>query len=371
MKLTILSENLQKNTSLINRIVSQRSQLPILLNILLKTEKGKLQINATDLEIGMQTDISASIEKEGSVTVPAKTFLELIGSLPVEKIVIQAKDGKLEVISKSTRTVFQTTPTDEFPKLFEEKGEEIMGFKSEEIKKDLNMVIFASSQDTGRPALSGVLVKKEKNELFFIATDGYRLSLKRKPITGKVDEWEKPLLIPARILREVISVKQEGGEIKLFVSNKSNQILFYEQDTVLVGRLIDAEFPNYQKIIPSDFGTQVLFDREELLKAVKICSIFARDSANIIKLSFQKEKIVVSANSPSVGENTVEVEARLKGEENEIAFNARYLLDLLGNISEESMVFEMTGPLNPGVFKIQGDNTFLHIIMPIRVQNEG
>ncbi|MCL5433155.1 MAG: DNA polymerase III subunit beta, partial [Patescibacteria group bacterium] len=158
--------------------------------------------------------------------------------------------------------------------------------------------------------------------------------------------------------------------VKLFVSNKNNQILFQEQDLILIGRLIDAEFPNYQKIIPGEFATQVLFDREELLKAVKICSIFARDSANIIKLSFQKEKIVVSANSPSVGQNTVDVEAKLKGEENEIAFNARYLLDLLGNITENDMIFEMTGPLNPGVFKIQGDDTFLHIIMPIRVQNE-
>ncbi|MCL5432497.1 MAG: DNA polymerase III subunit beta, partial [Patescibacteria group bacterium] len=240
MKLTVLSDNLQKNLPLINRVVSQRSQLPILLNILLKTEKGKLQISATDLEVGIQTDISANIEKEGAITVPAKTFSELIGTLPVEKITIQAKDGKLEVISKSTKTTFQTTSTEEFPKLFEEKGEETIDFKTEEMKKDLNTVIFAASADTGRPALSGVLIKKEKNELLFVATDGYRLSLKKKTTLGKIKEWENPLLVPARILREVISAKQEGGEVKLFVSNKNNQILFQEQDLILIGRLIDA-----------------------------------------------------------------------------------------------------------------------------------
>jgi DNA polymerase-3 subunit beta len=154
----------------------------------------------------------------------------------------------------------------------------------------------------------------------------------------------------------------------MYISQEHNQVLFEQGDTILLGRLIEAEFPNFAKIIPSDFSVSVSFDREELLKAVKICSVFARDSANIIKLSLAKDYITVSSGSSSVGENTVDVESVLSGEENEIAFNARYLLDFLGNIEEKELIFDMIGPLNPGVFKVKNDESFLHLIMPIRVQ---
>jgi DNA polymerase-3 subunit beta len=154
----------------------------------------------------------------------------------------------------------------------------------------------------------------------------------------------------------------------MYISQGSNQILFEKGDTTLVGRLIEAEFPDFEKIIPSDFSVSVSFDSEEMQKAVKICSIFARDAANIIKFSFQKDQIIVSSSASSVGENTVKVDAKLSGEENEIAFNARYLLDLFANVEAKDMVFEMTGPLNAGVFKLKDDHSFLHLIMPIRVQ---
>ena len=137
-----------------------------------------------------------------------------------------------------------------------------------------------------------------------------------------------------------------------------------------MGRLIEAEFPNYEKIIPTDFSTKTVFEKESLQKAIKTSYVFARQTASILKLSIKKDKIVVSANAPSVGSNTIEVDAKTTGEENEIAFNARYLLDLLSNIDADEMSYEMTGPLNPGVFKIVGDTSFLHLIMPIRVQTE-
>jgi DNA polymerase-3 subunit beta len=152
------------------------------------------------------------------------------------------------------------------------------------------------------------------------------------------------------------------------VSEKNNQILFSQGETSLVGRLIEAEYPNYEKIIPTEFNTKTEVAREALQNAIKICSVFARETANIIKFSIDKNKIIVSANSPSVGEDTVEIEAKTSGEENEIAFNAKYLLDVLAAVNEENLIFEMTGPLNPGVFKIKGNDSFLHLIMPIRVQ---
>lgn len=367
MKLTLISDTLQKKLPFLNKVVSQRSQLPILLNYKITAMENILEISATDLEIGIQVRIQSPIEEEGGITVPAKIFSELIASLPSEKITFSTKPEGLEVKSSTTTSTFQTMPTDDFPKLFEEKGKELISLSNKLLKQTIGVVVFAASIDTTRPALSGVFLTQDEEGLLLVATDGYRLSLKKTVMKGVV--VEKPLLIPARILREVMGLKtDEEGEMKVFVASESNQILFEEDETILVGRLIDAQFPAYQKIIPVDKATTVVFDREQMQKAVKICSIFSRDSANIVKFSVGSEGITIAANTPSVGQNFVKVEAKVTGEENEIAFNARYLLDLFANVDAAEMVFEMTGPLNPGVFKIKDDDSFLHIIMPIRVQ---
>lgn len=370
MKVSILAENLYKKLPYVTRAVSLKSQLPILLNILIEARNGKLICSATDLEIGIQVEIPANIEEEGATTVVAKTFVELINSLPSEKIKLEAKDNNIVITTTKTKSVIQTQPSTEFPKLYEQKGEKTITIKKDQVHKDLPKVIFAASIDAGRPALSGVLLKKDTNGMLTVATDGYRLSLKHHLTKVEGVENEKGVLIPARVLREVIAVKDEEGDLDIYISKESNQVLFQQGTTIIVGRLIDAEFPGYEKIIPTNFSTRSTFDRQDLQKAVKICAIFAREAANIVKLSIIKSGITVSANTPSVGENTVEIEASVNGEENEIAFNARYLLDLLGNVEEEDLVLEINGPLNPGVFKIKDDPSFLHLIMPIRVQSE-
>lgn len=368
MKFYVLSENLQKKLSFLNHAVSTKSQLPILLTILFEAKHDRLLLSTTDLEIGLQTEIPAHIEEEGSICIPAKVFTELISSLSSEKIVFETQGSTVIVKTSKTRTVFQITPKEEFPTLYEEKGALITTIEKEIFHSDLSKVVFAASSDGGRPALSGILMKKEPEGYLLVATDGYRLSLKRFASLTKTDTEEvKPLLIPARVFKEAFSIKEEGA-ISLYASLEKNQVIMMQDTTVLVGRLIDAQFPPYEKITPTEHATTITFDSEEMHKAVKICAIFARESANIIKLSLREGKVVVSANSPSVGENTVEVEAKLTGEENEIAFNARYLLDLFTNVNSQEMVFEMTGPLNPGVFKVKEDPTFLHLIMPIRVQ---
>jgi DNA polymerase-3 subunit beta len=163
-------------------------------------------------------------------------------------------------------------------------------------------------------------------------------------------------------------LKDEAEHMSIFITEQSNQIMFEGGETLLLGRLISGEFPSYERIIPSDFSATATFDREEMLKAVKICSIFARDSANIIKFSLRSNKIIVSSTTASTEDNTVEIESTLKGEENEIAFNARYLLEFLSNIEATTLTFEMVGPLNPGVFKVENDASYLHLIMPIRIQ---
>lgn len=371
MKVTVLAETLQKKLGYLNHAISSRSDLPILLNLLLEAQNGVLRISSTDLEIGIQSQISAEIEEEGAITVPAKTFTELINSLSNEKITLVMNENSLLVQSKKTKSAFQTIQATEFPKLFEEKGDVIAKVKFSELKHDTSMVVFSASTDSARPALSGILIKKEGSGFLFVGTDGYRLSLKHHIVPGEAvtsGTEEQALLVPARVMREVLALKEEGDEMGMYVSKESNQVIFEQGETLLIGRLIQAEFPNYERIIPSDHNSRTFFDREELLKAVKICSIFAREAANIIQLSLKKDKIIVSSQTPSLGENSVEVEANLTGEENDIAFNARYLLDILSGIPQAELSFEMTGPLNPGVFKLKDDASFLHLIMPIRVQ---
>lgn len=364
MKLHVLSENLQKKLPFISKITSVKTQLPVLQNMLLQGKDGVLIISATDLEIGLQIKIAANIEEEGEITVPAKQLTELIQSLPQEKITLQTKDGNLSIVSKKTKSNFQTITADEFPKLYEEKGEEVLHIKQKELQKILSRVLFSASIDTSRPALSGVYISSS----FIVATDGYRLSLIKTTIALHL---EKPLLISAKVLREVVGLKNEDETTtQMFVIEKSNQVLFEQEDAILVGRLIEAQFPDYEKIIPQNATTKVIFERQEMEKAVKMAAIFARESANIVKFSIKKDCITVTANAPQTGENTIEVEVKLTGEENEIAFNARYLLDLFANVKEEEMMLEMTTPTSPGVFKVMGDKTFLHLIMPIRIQSE-
>lgn len=372
MKVRVVTSNLQKKLSFVSHAVSSKSQLPILLTFLLETTPEKtLRIKSTDLEIGIEVDLAAEIEEEGSVAVPAKTFTELIASLPEDTITLHATESMLEVISKKTKSVFQTMGKDEFPKLYEEMGEKVTTLSPEALQKGFASVIFAASSDAARPALTGVLVKQEEGGFLLVATDGYRLSLKhqRSEETVTTALADLSLIVPARVFREVLSLK-ETEPISLYLAQQNNQIVFTQPEMTLVGRLIEAEFPPYERIIPHDHASQARVNREELLKAVKICSIFARETANIIKLSLRKESIIVSSQTPSVGENTVEVEAKLTGEENEIAFNARYLLEVLSHVEADELVFEMTGPLNPGVFKIYNDESFLHLIMPIRIQQE-
>lgn len=368
MKVTLLAENLKTQLSFVNHAISSRSDLPILLHILLEAKEGTLTLKSTDLEIGIQVILPAEVEEEGGATVPAKTFTELISSLAQEKVTLETKNGSLEVKTKKTKSTFQTISQDDFPKLFEEKGEKIATMNSNDLKKDSSMVVFSASTDTTRPALSGILMKKEKDGFLFVATDGYRLSLKHHSATIGGYGSDQSVIVPARVFREVLAMKEGGETIDVYVAKNSNQVLFEMGQTLLVGRLIEAQYPDYEKIIPSDHASQITFEREELLKAVRICSIFAREAANIITLSLKQSMIIVSSQTPSVGENTVEIEAKLTGEENDIAFNARYLLDVLSHLSEDILTLEMTGPLNPGVFKIKDNASFLHLIMPIRVQ---
>lgn len=366
MKFSLLQPKLSAALIKTTRIISQKAQLPILQNVLLETKDEFLYITGTNTETTIITKINAKIEKQGGICVPAKLLLEFISTLPEAPILFESKTGSLAITCEGYEAVIPGVAKEEFPLVSEgKKGKEI------EIKKDtllssLESVIFSAATDEGRPILTGVKVKTGKEGALFVTTDGYRLSLKKEQVSfGE----ETDVIIPAKALAEVIRVGGEEKEVEkiLFKQIEGAQLAFFVGNTEIITRVIDGEYPNFEKILPKNHATRVVFEKEALLKATKSAALFARDNANIVKLHVEAGKTVLSANTPQVGQNSVEISATVDGEGGDIAFNSRFLLEFLGHFGEEKVVFEMTGSLNPGIFKSEKQEEYLHVIMPVRV----
>jgi len=373
MKLSILQENLARGLATTSRSVATRAQLPVLSNILLKTDQGRLKLSATNLETGINLWLGAKIEKEGAISVPAKILTEFVASLPAGKVEMEAQENSLKITSGSYEASFVGMASSEFPAIPSLKKKADLTLSGSLLASAINEVAFAAAQDEGRPVLAGVLLKSQEERLVLVATDGYRLSFKKlKEITGlgKVKDLKKGLVLPARTLFEVakITIDDEEGKLGVSVTPEANQLIFATSEVEVVSRLIEGNFPDFEKIIPEKGKTKALLDREELTRAVRMAAIFARESANIVKFTIGGSRFEVSANTAQVGENKSVLEAKIEGEKGEIAFNSRYLLDFLSVVGSEQVSFEMSGGLNPGVFRAVGEPSYLHIIMPVRVQ---
>ncbi|MBI4999822.1 DNA polymerase III subunit beta [Candidatus Gottesmanbacteria bacterium] len=367
MQFSCLQENLSKGLAIVSRFVSSRPQLPVLANILLSAHQGKLKLGATNLESGIILQIGAKIEKEGEITIPAKTLTELIGSLPADKVELLLKENHLKINCQNFEASISGLSAAEFPPLPAASGKPSFSFKTEEISLPISQVAFAAAQDESRPVLSGVKIKNQEKNLVLAATDGFRLSVKKLPQSSSLPI---DLILPARTLIEVARIlgEEKEKEASLEVNKEQNQVIFSLANAEIVCRLLEGEFPNFEKIIPGSFASRAIIAKEEFLAAIRTASIFAREAANIIKFKIENGKFQISANAPQVGENITIIEAKTEGEGGEIAFNSRFLLDLLNIVPQEEIIFEMSGPLSPGVFKPLGDESFLHIIMPVRVQ---
>lgn len=375
MKFTVLQENLHKGLAIVSRAVASRAQLPILTHILLEADKNTLFLSATNLEISIKLQVSAEIETPGKITIPAKTFLEFVNSLPKDTIQVSLKENLLTADCKQFKAKFNTLSAEEFPKLAS-LSETALSFSlaAEQFEKAITQTAFAAAADEGRPVLTGIIFKFSPKNLHLAATDGYRLSLKKLPLPS-LKEIPKDLVIPARallesarIVKELKTEKEKKEEVQIFLFK--NQLIFSFNNAQIATRLIDGEYPDYEKIIPSEKDTSCEIDTKEFTQSVRLASIFARDSANIVKLTIKDDNLTISADSPQIGQNQTDLNIKKQGKNNQIAFNSRYLLELLANIESETIIFEMKSSLSPGVFKIAADSSFLHIIMPVRLQTE-
>ena len=363
MKFEILQEELVAGLITALRAVSPRVQLPILSYIKMGATKMGVTLTSTDLEIGITLVVPAKVEREGEVAVPGKMITEFLGTLTPGKLKVELKKDKLVIEGSGSRAEFLVLEATDFPQL-PSFGSTLMKIGANEIEKAINGVVFASARDSLRPALTGVLFEVGK-KLTMVATDGFRLAF--DSVLAKEVEGETPvMLIPSRAVTELTKIINEG-EIEVGYLEKSKQILFRQKQTLFISQLIDGNFPDYQRILPKEFVAELVVSREELLAAVKTAHVFARENSNMMRWIVGEGKIKITSLSPSKGECLVEVSAKVEGEEVEVVFNAKYVMDYLLIKTSENLWIGLGGKMAPGMIRESERKDGFYVVMPINV----
>lgn len=349
--------------------LSTKSSLPVLSFILLEAREGVLSLSATNLELAVTTTIPAEIEKEGSVCAPGRLLTDLVSSLESPELSICVKDNNLDVESPGVKSRLNGIAAAEFPKLAMGVTGEALFLSPAEFCAALPSIVVSSASDESRPVLTGVLFDVRQDVLTLVGADGFRLSEKKIALQQKSGQALRAV-IPARALSEVGRLMAGEESLSVYLDDGENQIIFKSPKFRVSSRLIEGSFPEYQKSIPASFITKATISLEELRKGVKLASLFARDSSNVIKISLEPgaSAVVLGANTPEIGENETRLSAQIEGEAVSVAFNNHFLSDCLGNISGPEVVFQASGQLSPGLFTSSKDDGYFHIIMPVRVQ---
>ena len=369
MKLSVMQENLARGLSVVSRAVSSRSALPVLANVLLRTEDAGLKLTATNLEIGITSWVPGKIEAEGSLTVPARLLTDVISGLPAgERVDLEVENGTtLHIRAGKTQARLRGIDAEEFP-VIPSAGERPTTRVSQKVLRHaLAEVAFAAASDEARPILTGVLTRFQGDRLTLAAADNYRIAVKTLPILVPVEDTS--IVVPAKSYNELMRVLTETDDtVDIMLAPAKSQVIFHIEGTELVSRLIDGQFPNYQQVLPASFAPRALVDREDLLKAVRLSALIASSAANVVKLKVGDEGSsgITIAAAADVGDAEGEVEAQVEGDGVTIAFNARYLVEALQNVEGDRLALEMSGPLSPGVLKPLDDPDYVHVIMPVR-----
>lgn len=364
MKITCLQEKLKNALSLVERAIGKNVNLPILSNILLETKKGRLKIAATNLEIGIETWITSKVEKKGKVTVPAQAFLQFISSLPQDRVGLEVKKQNLRVESNNFKATLNSLDPKEFPIIPKVEAKPLFKIKSDSLTQGLTQVQPACSFSDTRPEISGVYFCKEQDkEIRMVATDSFRLA--QKNIKTKINKKQDlNLIIPIKTVQELIRVVGTGkGDVGCRV--KENQIEFKFNNTRIISRLIEGDFPEYKKIIPSKFVSKVVVKKEELEDAIKRASFFS-SKINDVRIKIKGSKVAISSRSQKVGENVSVLDAEVDGEKLMSVFNYNFLLDGLRSITTKKVIFRFSGAEDPVLIKPVGDTSYLYLVMPIK-----
>jgi DNA polymerase-3 subunit beta len=360
MKLQVTQENLNKALNNVARVANSRSTLPILSNVLFKTNKNRLSIAATNLDIAITHYVGAKISQEGSITIPARLTQDFVSSLPGGVIDLELEEQKLHLNAEKFQSVINGVSAEDFPVMPTiNKGTE-WTLDAQELKRALQQVVFAASADESRPVLTGVFFHASGGKLLIAATDSHRLAQKD---LGK-SKTDVQLLIPASAMHDLLRILDDQQET-VTITHDDQQVLFKLGDVELVTRLIEVNYPDYQKLIPKTFTTTAKLKRTELANIAKVSSLFARESAGSITIRVDSGTVSIHSIASQLGENTASADAEVDGG-GDITLNSRYLLDALGALGGETVELCFNGKLEPCVVRSTDQPDYVHLIMPLK-----
>lgn len=375
MKVSVLQENLMRGISIVNRAVATRSTLPVLGNILLATEGGRLKLAATNLEIGITHWAGAQVQSEGAITVPARQLADYVNALPPDRVEMELnlKTQTLHLKCARYDANIKGVDASEFP-IIPTIGDNNKILVEPDILKELiAQATFSAAQDDSRPVLTGILAKFDKDVVTFASADGFRLSVRSAALDTKLAA-PVSVIIPAKALQDVARViGDQEAPVEIAITDNRSQVLFHLENTDIVSQLIDGNFPDFNQIVPKTYSTRTIMNTQELQNAVKAASVFAREASNIVRLNISSGndmgggKVIVAAQSAETGDNVGEIDATVDGEPIEIAFNARFLSDVLGVLNSAQVALETVSAAAPGVVKPVGRDDFTHVIMPMHI----
>lgn len=375
MKVSVPQDNLARGISIVSRAVATRSTLPVLGHILLATEGDRLKLAATNLEIGITHWSAARVSTEGAITVPARQLADYVNALPPDNVEMELNPKTQTLHLKCARYDANIKGVDasEFPIIPTIGDDNKILIDPDTLKEIIAQAIFSAAQDDSRPVLTGVLARFDKDSVTFASADGFRLSV-RSAVLGSKLAAPVNIIIPAKALADVSRIMgDQDAPVEIAITENRSQVLFHLANTDLVSQLIDGNFPDFNQIIPKSHTTRTVMNTNELQNAVKAASVFARESSNTVRLNVSSGsdmgggRVVITAQSAETGDNVGEIDATVEGEPIEIAFNARFLADVLGVLNSPQVALETIGAASPGVVKPVGREDFTHVIMPMHI----
>ena len=372
MIVSVLQENLAKSLNIVTKAVDSNPPLPVLANVLLETEDSRLKISATNLELSISVWIGAKVEQSGSITLPARTFSELVSSLSPERV-----DLRLDAATHTVhlRCGVQTSnirgiDADEFPPINHNESADLH-VPGETLREMINQTAFAAAREQNRPILTGVYLQLESQTITMAAADGYRLAVRTAEIGESFSE-RQDMVVPANTMSEVARIVEDEHEVGVSLPTERNSITFFAPNVMISSQLLEGRFPDFASIIPRSFVTSTTMYTNDLLVVCQRAEIFARDNANSASLQVkpalnpgEPAEVLIGGKSAERGDSEGMLDATAEGEPLDISFNIRYLIDVLRVIKEERVVFESNGPENPGVLKPENREDFVHVIMPM------
>ena len=370
LKVSCLKKDLLKATQIIIGAITPKTTLPILSNILIETKKDNITIFATDLEIGMKYTVKCNVIKEGIITLPARHLTNIVKELPEGEIeIIEEKNNIINIKSGKILFRINSLKKDEFPKFPSSPKKQSIDINTSVIKDMINKTAFAMSHDEVRYVLNGVYLEIEKGDknktlLKAVATDGKRLAYIFNSVNAP-DNYSKKVIIPLKTINEISRIIDEWEDIKIIIGEK--QINFETNNIIITSRLIEGHFPDYNQILPKKYKERVKLDTEQFLTSVKRVALLINDKTNYIKLNLKKDVMLLSIETPEVGQAQEEIEIDYKGEEITMAFNPNYIMDVLKNIGDDEIYFDFIDSENPGVIRQVNLDNYLCVIMPIKI----